>query len=347
MERHWNRIEGGPFGTRVECGQFGSCPLPLVIRPTAERYRDLQFLLEWSRRHAAQIERAMASWGAVLLRGFAIRDTAEFEQVCELFPAFEMGYEGGATARAPIGTSSRVFEATRVPPTVWIMLHQEMAYLRRYPAKLAFFCRVPAQSGGETILGDMRRFTAALPPRLVAELADKGVRYRRNFRGPDSEDGRSDPVFNHRSWVDAFYTDDRGQVEAECRARGLDFEWLADGSITTWNTLPGLARHGLDGDTLYFNQLHSQTPHPRWMGDAWARYREVYCKGVARPYDACFGDGTPLPDEEMNAIYDALAEVTLAFPWQSGDVLLVDNLHTAHGRNPFTGQRDVQVALLD
>jgi hypothetical protein len=34
-------------------------------------------------------------------------------------------------------------------------------------------------------------------------------------------------------------------------------------------------------------------------------------------------------------------------PSQVGDVLLVDNLYTAHGPNPYTGSRDVQVALID
>ena len=92
----------------------------------------------------------------------------------------------------------------------------------------------------------------------------------------------------------------------------------------------------------------SSTPRRRTgagMGEErWAHYRSVYTGGVARPYDACFGDGTPLTDDDILAIYDALDAVMVSFPWQHGDVLLIDNVHTGHGRNPYVGHRDVQVA---
>lgn len=339
------QIDSNEFGKAVVCSSFGDSPLPLVIQPADEKQRDPAALMEWAHAHTDALDRAIADHGAVLLRDFAIDDTAQFEKVSELFPAYAMGYEGGATARARI--AGKVFEATRVPADVWIMLHQEMAYMRSYPAKLAFFCNIAATRGGETTLGDMRKFTAALPPRLFAEIAGKGVRYQRNFRAPTGcDDARANPVFNHRTWVEAFYTSDKHEVEADCRQRGLDFEWLPDGSITTWNTLPGTACHARDGDTVYFSQLHTQIPHPRWMGANWEAYSAVYTPGVAKPYDASFGDGTPLSDADIRTIYDGLDKITVSFPWQHGDVLFVDNIHTAHGRNPYTGSRDVQVALL-
>src|SRR6266513_2315850 len=114
----------------------------------------------------------------------------------------------------------------------------------------------------------MRRFSAALPPRLMKDFERKGVRYLRNFLSPETQDERRNPVFNHRTWTEAFYTEDKAKVEADCRARGLEFEWLPDGSISMWNVLPGVVTHPQSGATLYFNQLHTQTPHRRWMGDA-------------------------------------------------------------------------------
>lgn len=344
MQPTIKKLQRDEFGDEVTCGFFDESPLPLLIQPARETQRSVDALLDWANTHRDALDRAIADHGAVLLRDFAIDNTAQFEKVSELFPAYEMGYEGGATARAQI--AGKVFEATRVPPDVWIMLHQEMAYMRSYPAKLAFFCNIAAERGGETTIGDMRKFTAALPKRLLAQIAEKGVRYQRNFRSPDCTDARANPVFNHRSWSEAFYTEDKNEVEADCRARGLEFEWLADGSITTWNTLPGTARHARDGDTVYFSQLHTQIPHPRWMHANWEAYSAVYKPGVARPYDASFGDGTPLSDADIRTIYDGLDKITVAFPWQHGDVLFVDNIHTAHGRNPFVGKRDVQVALL-
>ena len=46
--------------------------------------------------------------------------------------------------------------------------------------------------------------------------------------------------------------------------------------------------------------------------------------------------------DEIRGIY---GQVTVAFPWQKGDLLLVDNLLVAHGRNPFSGPRRILVAM--
>jgi alpha-ketoglutarate-dependent taurine dioxygenase len=48
----------------------------------------------------------------------------------------------------------------------------------------------------------------------------------------------------------------------------------------------------------------------------------------------------------VEALYPVLEEVTVAFPWRAGDVMILDNIYSFHGRNAFTGTRDVQVALL-
>jgi hypothetical protein len=34
-------------------------------------------------------------------------------------------------------------------------------------------------------------------------------------------------------------------------------------------------------------------------------------------------------------------------PWRPGDVMLVDNIRTAHSREPFTGRREILVAMTD
>jgi alpha-ketoglutarate-dependent taurine dioxygenase len=40
-------------------------------------------------------------------------------------------------------------------------------------------------------------------------------------------------------------------------------------------------------------------------------------------------------------------KATFSWPWRNGDVMILDNLQVWHGRNPYQGPRDVQVALLD
>jgi alpha-ketoglutarate-dependent taurine dioxygenase len=39
------------------------------------------------------------------------------------------------------------------------------------------------------------------------------------------------------------------------------------------------------------------------------------------------------------------SEETVSFPWRRGDVMLLENMLTAHGRTPFSGPRKVLAAM--
>jgi hypothetical protein len=61
--------------------------------------------------------------------------------------------------------------------------------------------------------------------------------------------------------------------------------------------------------------------------------------------NTAYGDGTPLEAETIQRIHDAYEQATVAFPWQAGDILMVDNMLVAHGRAPFSGPRKIVVAM--
>jgi hypothetical protein len=48
--------------------------------------------------------------------------------------------------------------------------------------------------------------------------------------------------------------------------------------------------------------------------------------------------------EEILGVYRSLE---VSFPWEQGDLLVVDNVLAAHGRKPFTGERKILVVLGD
>jgi hypothetical protein len=65
------------------------------------------------------------------------------------------------------------------------------------------------------------------------------------------------------------------------------------------------------------------------------------------PFNTSYGNGDPIaPDviETINRTYDAH---TVREPWQPGDLMLLDNIRTAHSREPFRGHREVLVAMTD
>jgi hypothetical protein len=45
------------------------------------------------------------------------------------------------------------------------------------------------------------------------------------------------------------------------------------------------------------------------------------------------------------AVLEVYNEVSYAFPWQAGDIMVINNVLMAHGREPFTGRRRILVAM--
>ncbi len=63
------------------------------------------------------------------------------------------------------------------------------------------------------------------------------------------------------------------------------------------------------------------------------------------PRNVYYGDGSSLEESALEEIRGVLAEAAVHFPWSRGDILMLDNMLTAHGRTPFEGERQVLVAM--
>jgi hypothetical protein len=65
------------------------------------------------------------------------------------------------------------------------------------------------------------------------------------------------------------------------------------------------------------------------------------------PRNVYWGDGAPIEDSIISEISAIYREEAVSFAWRANDVAMLDNMLTAHSRNPFTGQRKIVVALGD
>jgi alpha-ketoglutarate-dependent taurine dioxygenase len=321
---------------------------PLVVEPVGGTLaHEPRALISWFAGHATVFDGLLAVHGAVLLRGFPVEGSQGFDDLVSHYPAHSSGYSGGATPRDRLGRN--VYEATQVPAEIDIKLHQEMAYLREYPAKLAFFCHVPASSGGETIIGDMRRFMQMLDGRFLKQLESHGVVYHRNFRPADQpHPADAHPRIYHATFRQGFGTDDHEHIQQQCSQLGMEFEWMPDGSLSTRLYREAFATHPLGGDRVYFNHILTQIMNPQWLGPTYEAYLDIYDRGGrARPYHVTYGDGSEVDWQDYLSVERGVGSIEVCFPWQPGDVMIVDNVYTAHGRRPYTGSRDIQVALID
>ena len=60
-----------------------------------------------------------------------------------------------------------------------------------------------------------------------------------------------------------------------------------------------------------------------------------------------FGSGDPLSEAQFMAIHQELERRKVTFAWAPGDVMLLENQLTCHGRHPYTGEREVEVMLFE
>jgi alpha-ketoglutarate-dependent taurine dioxygenase len=317
------------LGEMVKTGLLSAGkPLPLVIQPNFEGVD----LSTWGAANREFLETKLNTHGALLFRGFGLRTQAEFEEFLNAISLNVMNYIEGATPRTKL--SDKVYTSTEYPQDQSIALHNELTYVRTWPTRVCFFCVTPAEQGGETPIADVRRVFNRLRPQTVQGFMDKGWMLVRNF-----SDELSLP------WRVSYHASSKAEVEQYCRASDIDCEWLDGDRLRTRQVRPAVAMHPVTGEMLWFNHVafwHVSSLEPK--------VREAMlavCKEAGLPYNTYYGDGSPIEPSVVEELRQAYQQETVAFLWQQGDLLLLDNMLVAHGRNPFTGPRKVLVAMGD
>ncbi len=302
--------------------------LPLVLQPTAANLD----LGDWAAANHALIAKELASHGAILFRGFAVESVAKFEKFTRILAPELMDYSERSSPRSKV--SGAVYTSTDHPADQPIVLHNEQSYTRNWMMKLWFYCAQQATTGGRTPIADSRKILQRLSPETVAQFERKEWMYVRNYG-----------IGMGLPWHEAFQTDDRAVVQEFCRNADIQCEWLDDGRLRTRQIRPAIHQHPTTGDAVWFN--HVLFFH---ISSLEAATRESLLAGLAEedlPFNTYYGDGTPIEPTVMEEIRAAYAAQTVSFPWQQGDILMLDNMLVAHGREPFTGQRKIVVAMAE
>jgi alpha-ketoglutarate-dependent taurine dioxygenase len=299
--------------------------LPWVITP--ERPASLR---ELSGADREQLEAQLLRVGAVLLRGFTLRSALDLREFASSFGAPLASYEFASTPRRKVAAG--VYSSTEYPAHQSIPLHNEQSYTRSWPSRLWFACLKPAAEGGATPIADSRRVFERIPPSIRSAFRERGLLYVRNY-------GEHLDV----PWQRVFGTDDQSAVEQYCAEHSIECSWKANGGLRTAQRCQAVLEHPRTGESVWFNQAHLF--HVSSLPDA-ARRSLLETVGEAElPRNVYYGDGAALEEQSLAAVRRAYDELSVSFPWHAGDVLMVDNLLVAHGREPFRGDRKVVVAM--
>ncbi|MEW2293072.1 TauD/TfdA family dioxygenase [Streptomyces sp. NPDC006743] len=285
---------------------------------------------DWVRSHGPHLRERLATDGLILLHG--LRTDGDgidgFHDVVGSVGGDLLRYTERSTPRRAV--KGNIYTSTEYPADQPIPMHNESSYAASWPSAVYFFCHTAPGFGGATPIAD-GRVVLDLIPAEVRERFAKGVVYTRTFRADMG-----------LSWQEAFQTEDRGDVERHCRTHGQEFSW--DGDILhTRHHRPATAVDPGTGAEVWFNQAHLFH-----LSSLEPDLREVLLETYGEdglPRNALLGDGSPIPDADLAAVRVAYDRASLALPWRQGDIMLVSNMRMAHGREPFTGERRILVAM--
>jgi alpha-ketoglutarate-dependent taurine dioxygenase len=300
--------------------------LPLVLKPNMRKIK----LADWVKNNMEFIEASLMTHGGILFREFALSDLVGFQEVVRATSVQLMHYAESATPRTEL--SDRFYTSTEFPPTHSIALHNELTYVSAWPMKIWFFCATPAAQGGETPIADVRKVFNNISPEVRDRFIRKGWMLVRNFG-----DGLGLP------WQRSFHTSDKAEVEEYFSKAGIEYEWKGEGRLRTRQVRPAVAQHPGTGENVWFNHIAF------WhITSLPAKLREsmlVMLKEEEFPYNVYYGDGSPIEASVVKMLREAYEQETVVFPWQKGDLLMLDNMLVAHGRKPYAGERKILVAM--
>jgi alpha-ketoglutarate-dependent taurine dioxygenase len=302
--------------------------LPLVALPAIDGID----LVDWAKSNRERIESYLSAHGGILFRKFTLTGLDRFNQFISAVAGKSMEYHEGASPRTQL--SDNIYTSTDYPAYQSIFLHNELAYRQVFPMKIFFFCVIPAKQGGATIIADVRKIYKRIDPTIRAVFTQKGWMLVRNFG-----DGFGLP------WQEVFHTTDKAEVERYCRSVDIEFEWKDGDRLRTRQVRRAVAKHPHTGEMVWFNHatfFHVSTLEPTMRDAFLAEYKDEDL-----PTNTYYGDGSPIEPSVLEELREVHAQETVSFPWQEGDLLLLDNMLTAHGRAPYIGPRRIVVGMAE
>ncbi len=297
--------------------------LPLVVNGAQE----IDFE-KFASDHKDEIELNIKAFGSIVFKNFNIGSVSKFEKCAEQLCASLYTNYGDLP---PTPKSEKIYGATPYPPDMTIHFHNEASHTPTIPAKQFFYCVQAAAEGGGLRVVDGRAVLKKLPQDIVQKFSDKKLKYYRNYI-----------PYLDVSWQNFFKVTEKHALESICKKNGIDFKW--DGDIfSTCTIAPAIITHPVLKELVWFNQI--QLHHPRMLDEENYEALRYSYQETEFPRYVCFGDDSPISEEILSVISEVLEQESVTIQAKNGDIIYNDNLLVAHSRLPYSGAREVRVAL--
>lgn len=262
------------------------------------------------------IKSTLGEYGVVLIRT-DFSSVFEFSNFYTEYLGKDFQYNCGNTPRSEVLDS--VYTATDFRSDKVITLHSEMSYCEQWPKYLSFFCLNNTAIGGEVLIADNRKIFDDIANSRHSDLLSKEIEYRRYFGGAFT-----------RSIEQAFSGIPMSTI-------------LENNNIRMCNNTIQISHKSsqyIDGG-YWFNQI--STFHDSNFDDVTRCYYKDNPEQF--PGTISFSCGNEIPDKYVEFIKKVEKTHTVTYYYRPGDILLMDNTSMSHGRNPYSGTREVYVRL--
>mmetsp|Transcript_9025 Transcript_9025/g.25011 ORF Transcript_9025/g.25011 Transcript_9025/m.25011 type:complete len:426 (+) Transcript_9025:147-1424(+) len=313
--------------------------------------------LKYFQENAMDLKKKMQIHGAVVFRDFELMKEQEgfqqFYKAVGMKTCLDPLHSVSARPTVDGNKNSPVYEAVNKESrkNFFIGMHNEFVGTRA-PRAAAFVCFKAAETGGEFIIADGRRMFRDLDADLVDELYNRQIRYsvmELPFFG--WIDNLPDPVQGPAMAVV------KGIVSAAINAK-VDFDvemlWGEAGYDNTKMlqarapSQPPIVVHPTTAEPTWFCNVHSHSSKLR--KDRESVYgAERFEDGASQinKSDMFFGDDGQISDEQLVHMDEVTQKNSRYVKMREGDVVLLDNYKTMHGRNVFDGTRKHGVAWFE
>lgn len=302
--------------------------LPLILEPILGEVD----LVRWAGANRQLVEERLLEHGALLFRGFELPALDGFRAFVNSVSDGLLEYKFRASPRSEV--ADKIYTSTDYPADQEIFPHNEHSYSPVFPRKLFFYCVQPADERGETPVGSNRAILRRIDPVIVRRFEEKKIMYVRNYG-----DGFG------LSWQTVFRTTERREVEEYCQRNGILWEWKEGDRLRTRFVGPALVRHPRTGERVWFN--HATFYHFTTLAPS---IREALFRDMPEedlPNHTYYGDGTPIEDAVAAELRQAYLDEMVDFPWEKGDILLLDNMLAVHARRSYMGPRKIVVGMAE
>lgn len=293
-------------------------------------YNNGEDIYQYLSNNKSEIYNLLYTYGAIIFKDIPVENAEDFERFVSSASIHPTGeYREAATPRTQVHNS--VFTSTDYPQEYPIYLHNENSHVTSWPNTLFFYCQTPAEQGGETPIADCRKIYQNIDRDIVNKFEKKGICYKRTFGyGLGIE------------WQKSFGLSSKEDLSEYLKKNHMNGKWIDDSHLEITYNRWASALHPSTKENIWFN--HGLFFNVNNLSESQQLFAKEF--GVEKmPYHTLYGDGEEIPIDVIQHLQECYESARLVMPWHKNDVLMVDNMLMTHGRQPYTGNRKVLVAM--